>query len=460
MSINRYRLSVLWLVAVVLVGTVVAGSAPKLHLDRARADGLAVLETSGATSARVGGAAGPGPGPESTVAGVARAIAPPPIAPPVVRAHAALLADEATGQVLYERSSREARAMASTTKVMTALLALEQLDQNQTVVIGSAPPRVGEESVRLRQGERFTVRQLLLGLLVKSANDAAVALADAVDGSEASFVRRMNRKAAEMQLTSTHYVTPYGLDRLGHWTSARDLAHLWEVAMRRADFRALVATREASLPGGPARLRRFANTNELLGSYAWVVGGKTGFTSDAGRCLVASASRGGRRLVAVALGSPDAFADVRALFEYGFDAFNWVRLAERGEVVPLEQAGDGETRSYQVGGDVDALVRSDLLGKVGLAPPARLAPAQAPGSGSGATGSGAAPGGAGTTGRLTVWLQAGGMRVAPLPLVPLAVAPAPVVGQTTRTMSSVELSPVPPGSHPVVIDPLLRRAAA
>jgi D-alanyl-D-alanine carboxypeptidase (penicillin-binding protein 5/6) len=470
MSINRYRLSVLWLVAVVLVGTVVASSASKLHLDRARAAGLAAVETSSATSARAGGAAGPGPGPESAVAGVARAIAPPPIAPPVVRAHAALLADEATGQVLYERSSREARAMASTTKVMTALLALEQLDQNQTVVIGSAPPRVGEESLRLRQGERFTVRQLLLGLLVKSANDAAVALADAVDGSEAAFVRRMNRKAAELQLTSTHYVTPYGLDRLGHRTSARDLAHLWEVAMRRADFRALVATREASLPGGPARLRRFSNTNELLGSYAWVVGGKTGFTGDAGRCLVASASRGGRRLVAVALGSPDAFADVRALFEYGFDAFNWVRLAERGEVVPLEQASDGETRSYQVGADVDALVRSDLLGKVGLAPPARLAPApaQAPGSGaagsgaagSGAAGSGAAPGGAGATGRLTVWLQAAGMRVAPLPLVPLAVAPAPVVGQTTRTMSSVELSPVPPGSHPVVIDPLLRRAAA
>jgi D-alanyl-D-alanine carboxypeptidase (penicillin-binding protein 5/6) len=442
MSISRYRPAALGLIAVLLAGTLVGGSALRLDLAGGRSLG-AVGATPGPGAA---GAAGvdPGAAAGAGVAGVSGPVVPPPIAPPRIGARAALLADEATGQVLYQDSSSEPRAMASTTKVMTALLALERLDQSRTVVIGSEPPLVGEESLGLRRGERLTVRQLLLGLLVKSANDAAVALADAVDGSEAAFVRHMNRRAAELHLTSTHYVTAYGLDRPAHRTSARDLAHLWEVAMRRADFRALATTREADLPGGPSRLRHFSNTNELLGSYTWVVGGKTGFTDDAGRCLVASASRGGRRLVAVALGSRDAFADVRALFEYGFDAFNWVRLAARGQLVPLA-TDDGGPRSYQVQTDVDALVRSDLLGKVELVPPARLVPG---------VGQGAA------TSSLTVWLRAGGMRLAPLPLGRPPVASAPGLAQATPTMSSLEPTPVPPGSHPVAIDPLLRRAAA
>src|SRR6266542_3108736 len=272
------------------------------------------------------------------------------VAPPRVKASSMVLADEETGQVLFERAERQPRAMASTTKVMTGLLALEQLDERRTVVIGREPTAVGEESLELHEGERLTVHQLLLGLLVESADDAAVARADAVDGSVAAFVRRMNARAAELGLRDTHYVTPYGLDRPGHHTSARDLARLWEVAMRRADFRALVSTRSAQIPG-PARVRKFTNSNQLLGSYAWAVGGKTGFTNDAKRCLVASASRGGRRLVAVALGSPDASADVRALFEYGFTAFDWVRLARRGQAVTL--AGTGQAAAYQVTADAN-----------------------------------------------------------------------------------------------------------
>src|SRR6266540_2563792 len=140
------------------------------------------------------------------------------VAPPRVKASSMVLADEETGQVLFERAERQPRAMASTTKVMTGLLALEQLDERRTVVIGREPTAVGEESLELHEGERLTVHQLLLGLLVKSANDAAVALADAVDGSAAAFVRRMNARAAELGLRDTHYVTPYGLDRPGHHT--------------------------------------------------------------------------------------------------------------------------------------------------------------------------------------------------------------------------------------------------
>jgi serine-type D-Ala-D-Ala carboxypeptidase (penicillin-binding protein 5/6) len=402
------------------------------------------------------------------------------VAPPRVKARAAVLADESTGQVLFERNATAARAMASTTKVMTALLTLERLDERRVVVIGAGPPRVGEESLRLHKGERLTVRQLLLGLLVKSANDAGAALAEAVDGSEAAFVRRMNRKAAALRLAATHYVTPYGLDRPGHQTSARDLGRLWEVAMRRADFRSLVATRAARIPGGPLSLRRFVTTNQLLGSYRWTVGGKTGFTNRAGRCLVASASRGGRRLVAVALGSPDAFADVQALFEYGFSKFVRVRLARRGQPVSL---APGRPAELQAGTDVDALVRLDHLAQV------RLVPAGGdPGSAAATSGDAA-----------SAWFVGGGRRLARLPLArapgagtastPAPTAPAPSTGPApsggapatgpsgaapgTGVASGsggpsgavlvagtvVRVWAVPPGAVAPVIDPFLRRGA-
>ena len=358
---------------------------------------------------------------------------PGPVATPVVRARSFLLADAATGQVLLARDPARARPMASTTKVMTALLVLERLPQQRVVTIGAGPTRTSTPStLGLRAGERLTVRQLLLGLLLESANDAAVALAEAVDGSEAAFVRRMNQRAAALGLRATRYASPHGLDRPGHHTSARDLARLWTVAMRRPDFRALVATRRATVPG-PRGPRRFASRNELLFSYRWTEGGKTGFTNLAGRCLVASVSRGGRRLVAVALGSVNAFRDLRALFDYGFDALVRVRLARAGQVVTAPSPGGGQGGPWQVAADVDALVRRDLLGRVAL----RAAPA--------------APGGQG--GAPAVWLAAGGAPLAPLPL-------RPADGAAQAPAGSLRPGPVPAGARSAVVDRFLAQQAA
>src|SRR6266487_1755693 len=405
MSINRDRLAglatVLALLATLVLPGPIAGASPvgssasQVAARSSQVVTSALQAVAGASQAAAGSSAGDSrsvavPGALGAAPGVSSASAGDAVAPPRAKAKSVLLADEETGQVLFDRAERQPRAMASTTKVMTGLLALEHLDQRSTVVIGTEPTTVGEESMELRKGERLTVHQLLLGLLVKSANDAAVA---------------------------------------------------------RADFRALVSTRHAQVPG-PPRVRRFTNTNQLLGSYAWAVGGKTGFTGAAGRCLVASASRGGRRLVAVALGSPDAFADVRALFEYGFTAFDWVRLAQRGQAVTLAGTA-GQTAAYHVTADVDVLVRRDLLDELTLAPPSRLVavPNAPPAAASAAAG-----------GLSTVWIQAGGQRLAPLRLGVQGDASATGTVQAIPPMSSVVPGLVPPGSVPAAIDPFLRRA--
>jgi serine-type D-Ala-D-Ala carboxypeptidase (penicillin-binding protein 5/6) len=425
LQLPRWRLARRLLVVVAVLAS--TALAPARATGPAPARAMAAPAASPPVAAVASATAAAAPEAAPLAASVPAAAATGPLAEPRVAAEAVVLADETTGQVLFQRNPRTPRAMASTTKVMTALLALERLDLRQPVVIGAGPPKVGEESLRLRQGERFTVRQLLLGLLVKSANDAAVALAEAVDGSEAAFVGRMNRRAAALRLRDTHYVTPYGLDRPGHQTSARDLARVWEVAMRRPDFRTLVATRSARLPGGPTLLRRFVNSNQLLGPYRWTVGGKTGFTNQAGRCLVASASRGGRRLVAVALGSADAFADVRALFEYGFSGFVRTRLAARGQAVSLAA---GRPAAFQVAADVDALVRLDRLGRLRLAVTATPA--------------------------ASAWLVAGRTRLLPVPLARLPAA-GPPPGETLAAGAAVRPWPVPPGAAAPTIDPFLRR---
>jgi D-alanyl-D-alanine carboxypeptidase len=251
-------------------------------------------------------------------------------------------------------------------------------------------------------------------------------------------------------------VTPYGLDRPGHQTSARDLARLWEVAMRRADFRSLVATKAARIPGGPLSLRRFVTTNQLLGSYRWTLGGKTGFTNRAGRCLVASASRGGRRLVAVALGSPNAFPDVQALFDYGFSKFVRVRLAQRGQPVSV---ASGRPAAFQADADADALVRLDQLDQVRLTLP---------------EGSAGEP--------ASAWFTGTGQRLVSVPLTPLqgngagpagtlapptapngastgaTAAPGTSPGDATLTGGApVRPHPVPPGAPAPAINPFLRR---
>lgn len=260
-------------------------------------------------------------------------LAPP---PPEVTAKAWILYDDTFGHVLAANSPDMRRAVASTTKIMTALVVIEQAEPDATVEITSRADLAGESEIGLVPGEPpWTVEDLLAALLLQSANDAAVALAEHVGGTVAGFAGLMNAKAAELGLGNTSFINPHGLDHPDHYSSARDLLTVTLAAMDDPDFARLVEARSANLPADPDGEPRVAiNRNELLGSYPGTIGVKTGYTNQALLTLVAAAERDRRRLYAVVLGSDDHFADATALLDYGFAEFGAMTLVPVASTAP------------------------------------------------------------------------------------------------------------------------------
>lgn len=259
------------------------------------------------------------------------------VPPPRISAPVGMVADLGTGRVLYRKGVEARRPIASLTKVMTALIVTEATDPQDVVVVD---PRAvydrddfgASSTLGLRPGERMTVEDLLYGLLLTSANDAAEALAIHVDGSVEGFVARMNRRAASLGMIDTVFRSPSGLDDRGRSTAA-DLLRLVDAVERRPAIRAVVSTRFHRIEGiGSAPDRRIQNRNVLLWLYPGADGMKTGFTYGARACLIATAERDGRRLVTIVLGAPDgAFSDAAALLNHGFEGFTQQRLVVEGE---------------------------------------------------------------------------------------------------------------------------------
>jgi len=211
--------------------------------------------------------------------------------------------------------------MASTTKLMTALLVVENTKPRDVVTISRRAQGTGHKQIRLRQGESWAVGELLEALLVVSANDAAVALAEHVGGDVATFVEMMNERATGLGLADTSYANPHGLDATGQYTTARDMLVLARQVMTRPILAGLVAQEEAFLVDGDGVVTRWDSTNELLNTYPGAIGVKTGWTTRSGDVLVAAAERDGRRIYAVVMGSKDANADAAVLLERGFAVF-------------------------------------------------------------------------------------------------------------------------------------------
>ena len=257
--------------------------------------------------------------------------------PPHITAKAAVIVDMDTGTILYSRNADKQLEMASTTKIMTAILILESLPLDQEVKVPAAAAGMTGSVLGLHRGETFTVEQLLYAMLVPSANDAAVTLAVAQAGSVKAFVAEMNARAEEMGLTNTHFVNNCGLHADGHYSSAKDLAKLASYAMHNPVFRRIVSTREYTLPhaGGIAPLV-IKTSNELLRDFDWVNGIKTGSTPWAGYCLVSSATKDGLTLISVVLGAKDQDtreAESKALLTYGFERCGLKNLVHGGAVI-------------------------------------------------------------------------------------------------------------------------------
>ena len=244
-----------------------------------------------------------------------------------VSAKACILIEAATGRILFEKNAQEKLPMASTTKIMSTLLTIESGDLDTEFMVNNQAIHVEGSSMGLQENDIVTKRALCYGMLLPSGNDAANASAVAVAGSIPEFAKLMNQRAAEIGMTRTCFVTPSGLEGTGHGASAYDMALLTREALQNEIFREICCQASAVVKfGNPPYERRLYNSNKLLRMYEGVIGVKTGFTDEAGRCLVSACERDGITLICITLNDPDDWNDHMNLYDYGFSQVSSVEL--------------------------------------------------------------------------------------------------------------------------------------
>ncbi|SEP37466.1 D-alanyl-D-alanine carboxypeptidase family protein [Propionispora vibrioides] len=272
---------------------------------------------------------------------------------PDIKANAAILMDAKTGQVLYNKNMNKRGAPASTTKILTAILAIESGRLDEMTKVSVKASSTPGSSMHLYPGQLISLRELVTGLLLRSGNDAAVAIAEYLAGSSEAFVDLMNQKAAALGALHSHFCNPNGLSAAGHYSTAFDLAWMSRYALNNPIFADIVNTKETTIEwldkrgqGHDVNLR---NTNKLLWMLDDADGVKTGTTGEAGPCLVSSATRGNQKLIAVVLHDHNRWYDSMQLLKYGFNAFDLYEFAQENEIVAVLPVEDG------FAGEVDAL---------------------------------------------------------------------------------------------------------
>ncbi|HAW60262.1 MAG TPA: D-alanyl-D-alanine carboxypeptidase [Actinobacteria bacterium] len=257
-------------------------------------------------------------------------------AQPAIGAQSGILVDAQTGQVLWEKNPHQKRSIASTTKIMTAALVLERAQFTDIVTTSQEAADVGEAELYLSPGEQRTVEELLYGLLLRSANDAAMALAEHVGGSVEHFVELMNKKTELIGARNTNFTDPHGLTDGDHYSTAYDLSLIARYALLDPGFAKIVSTEHRTIPWPDNQYpRELENHNKLLKRYPYADGVKTGYTRKAGYCLVASATKDRAKLLSVVLGSLTSeacYTDSERLLDYGFMNFRRERVVQRGKV--------------------------------------------------------------------------------------------------------------------------------
>jgi D-alanyl-D-alanine carboxypeptidase (penicillin-binding protein 5/6) len=264
---------------------------------------------------------------------------------PVVHATAAVLINADDGEVLFSKNPQVIMAPASTTKIMTAILAIEKGDLDKKIKVSRVAAAKPGSSMDLRRGEVQTLRSLLYGLMLASGNDSATAIAEAIAGSEINFARMMTKKARQLGMKNTQYRNASGLPAVGHYTTAYDMALLARYSLKNPTFAEIVQTKVAAVPSSRSSASRtLTNHNKLLWQYPYTTGIKTGYTRRAGKCLVASANQNGISLISIVLKSNSMYNDSIRLFDFGFQKIA-PAVAEPAGTIPgqADQTAQPET---------------------------------------------------------------------------------------------------------------------
>jgi serine-type D-Ala-D-Ala carboxypeptidase (penicillin-binding protein 5/6) len=251
-----------------------------------------------------------------------------------VSASSAVLMDQESGRVLYEKGAHEKKRIASITKIMTAILAIESGKLENMVQVSPKATRAEGSSVYLKPNEKIKLEDLIYGLMLRSGNDTAEAIAEYVGGSLDGFVYLMNQKAKEIGMANTNFANPHGLDNFeNHYSTAYDMALLTRYAMQNETYRVISGTKVHRAPNPEEKWDRvWRNKNRLLNKYKYTTGGKTGYTKRAKRTLVSTATKGDMDLISVTLNAPDDWNDHISMFEYGFQKYDLVEVISKGKI--------------------------------------------------------------------------------------------------------------------------------
>lgn len=250
---------------------------------------------------------------------------------PRISAGAAIVLDADTGRVLYEKNAYARRSIASTTKIMTAIVALENGSDDEDVVVSKRAASIGGSTVNLKEGKTYKFKDLMYAMMLRSGNDAAIAIAEHIGGSVELFAEMMNRKAAEIGATNTNFVTPHGLDDPQHYSTAYDLALITQYALKNEKFCKIVGTKSSVFEGN-----NINNTNEMLSLYPGADGVKTGYTGQAGRCLVTTVSQNGWRVISVVLNCSSRTVRAqssKSILDYAYASYKNYDYLKKGQEV-------------------------------------------------------------------------------------------------------------------------------
>lgn len=278
-----------------------------------------------------------------------------------INCHAAVLIDQESHRILYEKNVSLPIAMASTTKIMTATLAIERSNLFDKVKISQRAAHIHGSTVGFKAGEVVTLEELLYALMLKSGNDAAIAIAEHISGTVEGFANLMSSRAMELGALQTRFSSPHGLDHQEHYSTAFDMAIITAHAMKNKEFCKIVSTKACSAGTTGAFTRSYHNINKFLYQFPYADGVKTGYTGNAGKCLVASASRGSERLIAVLLNSGSRFHDAEKLMNFGFDCFKPEKIIAKGKQCDVTVLDGRKSKKYPciLRTDVELPVKKD-----------------------------------------------------------------------------------------------------